>query len=110
MNTENHRLFLRHVAQTSHSPLALEITKAEGLYLYDTAGKVYLDLIGGISVCKKGHRHPRGGQGIKKQADRYPHLLVYGKLVQSPPGGKSTLLGAPLPPSLKLGYFYKNRG
>ncbi len=105
MNTENHRLFLRHVAQTSHSPLALEITKAEGLYLYDTAGKVYLDLIGGISVCNTGHRHPRVVQAIKDQADRYLHLLVYGELVQSPQVEYATLLAAHLPPSLNSVYF-----
>lgn len=105
MNTENYRLFLRHVAQTSPSPLALEITKAEGLYLYDTAGKPYLDLIGGISVCNTGHRHPRVVQAIKDQADRYLHLLVYGELVQSPQVEYAALLAAHLPPSLNSVYF-----
>ena len=51
-------LFLQHIAQTSDAPLALEIKHAEGCYLYDAAGKQYLDLIGGISVCNIGHRHP----------------------------------------------------
>ncbi|MEJ7768954.1 MAG: aminotransferase class III-fold pyridoxal phosphate-dependent enzyme, partial [Chitinophagaceae bacterium] len=57
-------LFLRHVAQTSQSPLALEILKAEGVFLYDVNGRVYLDLIGGISVCNSGHRHPRVVEAI----------------------------------------------
>jgi len=105
MNTENQRLFLRHVAQTSPSPLALEITKAEGLYLYDPAGKAYLDLIGGISVCNTGHRHPRVVEAIKDQADRYLHLLVYGELVQSPQVQYAALLAAHLPPSLDSVYF-----
>jgi len=105
MNTENQRLFLRHVAQTSPNPLALEITKAEGLYLYDPAGKAYLDLIGGISVCNTGHRHPRVVEAIKAQADRYLHLLVYGELVQSPQVQYATLLAAHLPPSLNSVYF-----
>ena len=105
MNTENQRLFLRHVAQTSPSPLALEITKAEGLYLYDPAGKAYLDLIGGISVCNTGHRHPRVVEAIKDQADRYLHLLVYGELVQSPQVQYAALLAAHLPPSLNSVYF-----
>jgi acetylornithine/succinyldiaminopimelate/putrescine aminotransferase len=105
MNTENQRLFLRHVAQTSPSPLALEITKAEGLYLYDPAGKAYLDLIGGISVCNTGHRHPRVVEAIKDQADRYLHLLVYGELVQSPQVQYATLLATHLPPSLNSVYF-----
>jgi acetylornithine/N-succinyldiaminopimelate aminotransferase len=82
--SETNRLFLRHVAQTSPNPLSLEIVKAEGHYLYDSRGKAYLDLIGGISVCNTGHRHPRVVQAVKDQTDRYFHLLVYGELIQSP--------------------------
>jgi 4-aminobutyrate aminotransferase-like enzyme len=44
-------LFLQHIAQTSPSPLAFEIAKAEGCLLYDVNGKEYIDLIGGISVA-----------------------------------------------------------
>ena len=103
--TDASRLFLRHVAQTSPNPLGLEITKAEGHYLYDRTGKTYIDLIGGISVCNTGHRHPRVVQAIKDQADRYLHLLVYGELVQSPQVEYASLLAAHLPPSLDAVYF-----
>jgi acetylornithine/N-succinyldiaminopimelate aminotransferase len=99
------RLFLRHVAQTSPNPLGLEISKAEGLYLYDVSGKQYLDLIGGISVCNTGHRHPRVVQAIKDQTDKYLHLLVYGELIQSPQVQYAALLAANLPPSLDTVYF-----
>ena len=99
------RLFLRHVAQTSPNPLGLEISKAEGLYLYDVSGKQYLDLIGGISVCNTGHRHPRVVQAIKDQADKYLHVLVYGELIQSPQVQYAALLAANLPPSLNTVYF-----
>lgn len=105
MNTENHRLFLKHVAQTSPNPLALDIVKSEGLYLYDRNGRSYLDLIGGISVCNTGHRHPRVVQAIKDQADRYLHLLVYGELIQSPQVEYATLLAANLPKTLSSIYF-----
>ena len=60
-------LFLRHVAQTSTAPLALEIVKASGCLLQDTAGKTYIDLIGGISVANPGHRHPKVLDAIQKQ-------------------------------------------
>src|ERR1700722_10792348 len=103
--SETNRLFLRHVAQTSPNPLGLEIIAAEGLYLHDRSGKSYLDLIGGISVCNTGHRHPRVVQAIKDQADRYLHLLVYGELVQSPQVEYATLLASLLPPSLDSIYF-----
>lgn len=98
-------LFLRHVAQTSPEPLALEITKAEGVYLYDAGGKEYLDLIGGISVCNTGHRHPKVVEAIKMQADKYLHLLVYGEFVQSPQVQYAKSLSDHLPASLNSIYF-----
>lgn len=98
-------LFLRHVAQTSAAPIALEIVKAEGSYLYDAAGKKYLDLIGGISVCNVGHRHPRVVEAIKKQADAYLHVLVYGEFIQSPQVQYATWLANHLPASLNSVYF-----
>jgi acetylornithine/N-succinyldiaminopimelate aminotransferase len=103
--SETNRLFLRHVAQTSPNPLGLDIIAAEGLYLHDRSGKRYLDLIGGISVCNTGHRHPRVVQAIKDQADRYLHLLVYGELVQSPQVEYATLLASLLPSTLDNIYF-----
>jgi len=102
---DNRRLFLQHVAQTSPNPLGLEIEKAEGIYLYDPSGKEYIDLIGGISVCNIGHRHPLVVQAIRDQADRYLHVLVYGELIQSPQVQYATLLAANLPPSLNSVYF-----
>lgn len=77
-------LFLKNVAQTSDFPLALEIERAEGVYLYDTEGKSYLDLISGIGVSNVGHRHPKVVEAIKDQVDKYMHLMVYGEFVQSP--------------------------
>jgi acetylornithine/N-succinyldiaminopimelate aminotransferase len=103
--SEARRLFFRHVAQTSPSPLGLEIDKAEGVYLYDTSGKTYLDLIGGISVANTGHRHPAVIQAIRDQLDRYLHVMVYGELIQSPQVQYATLLAAHLPPSLNTVYF-----
>ena len=103
--SEARRLFLRHVAQTSPSPLGLEIDKAEGVYLYDTSGKAYLDLIGGISVANTGHRHPAVIKAVRDQLDRYLHVMVYGELIQSPQVQYATLLAANLPPSLNTVYF-----
>jgi acetylornithine/N-succinyldiaminopimelate aminotransferase len=98
-------LFLRHVAQTSPSPIGLQIESAEGLYLYDDTGQKYLDLIGGISVCNTGHRHPKVVEAIKTQADKYLHVLVYGELIQSPQVDYATLLTRHLPGALNSVYF-----
>ncbi|GGD50564.1 aspartate aminotransferase family protein [Emticicia aquatilis] len=77
------QLFLQNVAQTSDFPLALEIQKAEGIYLYGETTK-YIDLISGIGVSNVGHRHPKVVEAIKNQVDNYMHLMVYGEYVQTP--------------------------
>lgn len=101
----NRQLFLNNLAQTSDSPLALEITKAEGVYLFDSSGKKYMDLISGISVSNTGHRHPDIVKAIKDQADNYLHLMVYGEYIQSPQVKLAGALAALLPENLKNCYF-----
>ncbi|AWO01754.1 aspartate aminotransferase family protein [Chitinophaga alhagiae] len=101
----NRQLFLQHVAQTSDAPLALEIVKAEGMYMWDAGGKKYLDLIAGISVCNVGHCHPAVVKAIQEQAQTYMHLLVYGEFVQSPQVAYAKYLADHLPASLNSVYF-----
>jgi acetylornithine/succinyldiaminopimelate/putrescine aminotransferase len=98
-------LFLQHIAQTSPSPLALEIVQAEKCLLYDREGKTYIDLISGISVCNMGHRHPEVVAAIREQADKYLHLLVYGEIVEAPQVTYASLLAAHLPSTLRTVYF-----
>jgi acetylornithine/succinyldiaminopimelate/putrescine aminotransferase len=99
------QLFLNHVAQTSETPLALEIIKAEGVYLIDASGKRYLDLISGISVSNVGHRHPKVVAAIKEQVDTYMHLMVYGEYIQSPQVTLAKHLSDQLPQNLSAVYF-----
>jgi acetylornithine/succinyldiaminopimelate/putrescine aminotransferase len=98
-------LFLRHVAQTSGSPLALEIVKAEGMNLFDASGKVYLDLIGGISVANVGHRHPDVVKAIRDQSESYLHVMVYGEFIESPQVQFAKFLTEHLPTGLDTVYF-----
>jgi acetylornithine/N-succinyldiaminopimelate aminotransferase len=90
------QLFLNHLAQTSPAPMGLQITHAEGLYLYDTDGKRYLDLISGIGPNVLGHRHPRVTAAIHAQTDKYLHTLVYGEYVLAPQVQLATLLAQTL--------------
>ncbi len=99
------QLFLNNVAQTSDAPLLLEIEKAEGIYLYDTGGKAYIDLISGISVSNIGHCHPKVVEAIKKQAETYMYLMVYGEYVQSPQVQLAKLLTDQLPANLQQVYY-----
>lgn len=103
MNTRS--IFLQNVAQTSPAPLALHITSAEGNYLYDVDGKAYIDLIGGISVCNIGHKHPKVVEAITKQANDYLHIMVYGELIQNPQTDYAALLTHHLPNTLDCVYF-----
>lgn len=98
-------LFLQHVAQTSPSPMAFEIARAEGSSLFDVNGKEYIDLIGGISVANVGHRHPKVIEAIQKQLEAYLHVMVYGEFVESPQVQYAKLLTDHLPASLNSVYF-----
>ncbi|MCR6720520.1 MAG: aspartate aminotransferase family protein [Chitinophagaceae bacterium] len=101
----NRELFLRHVAQTSPAPLAIEITRAEAATLEDASGRKYIDLIGGISVANVGHRHPKVLAAIREQLDAYLHVMVYGEFVSSPQVQYAQLLTQYLPSSLNSVYF-----
>ena len=76
--------FLKYQAQTSEHPLAMEISQAEGSYIFDTTGKSYLDFVAGVSACTLGHRHPKVINAIKEQLDSYLHVMVYGEYAQKP--------------------------
>ncbi len=102
----SHRqLFFRHVGQTSQAPLALEIVKAEGIYMFDEKGKKYIDLVSGVSVNNIGHRHPKVVKAVKDQVDKYMHLMVYGEYIQSPQVKYAELLTKQLPEKLNSVYF-----
>ncbi len=98
-------LFLNHVGQTSDAPLALEIVKASGSRLWDVAGKEYIDLIGGISVCNVGHCHPKVVEAVQKQAAAYMHIMVYGELLVTPQVAYAKKLVDHLPASLNSVFY-----
>jgi acetylornithine/N-succinyldiaminopimelate aminotransferase len=103
--SSNRELFLQHVAQTSPSPLGLEIERAEGPFLFGPNGEKYVDLISGISVSSVGHRHPKVVEAIKSQVDQYMHLMVYGEYVQSPQVKLAEKIASLLPEKLNCTYF-----
>ena len=103
MNTR--QLFLAHLAQTSPAPIGIEMVKAEGIYLYDKDGKKYIDGISGFSVANIGHSNPLVIEAVKKQAEQYMHLIVYGEFIQQPQVAYAKLLTDYLPQSLNCVYF-----
>ena len=101
----NRQLFLRHIGQTSLTPMMLEIIKAEGVFMYGPDGEKYFDLISGVSVSNTGHNHPMVVEAVKNQVDSYMHLMVYGEIIQSPQVKYAERLAQILPSRLDNCYF-----
>ena len=97
--------FLKYQAQTSPHPLAIEISRANGSFIYDTSGKEYLDFIAGVSANTLGHNHPKISQAIKNQVDKYTHIMVYGEFIQQPQVSLTKLLAQNLPKHLETVYL-----
>lgn len=99
------RLFNRHVAQTSPDPLYIKAASAEGVWITDDEGRRYLDFVAGISVSNLGHGHPAIKEAIRRQTDKYLHLMVYGEFEQEPQTAYAAALASRLPDSLSVVYF-----
>ena len=97
--------FLTYQAQTTPHPLAMEVARAEGSYIYDTTNKKYLDFVAGVSACSLGHQHPRVKKAITNQLDKYLHVMVYGEYAQSPAVQLTKLLAQHLPAPLESTYL-----
>ncbi|MCC1485237.1 aspartate aminotransferase family protein [Winogradskyella immobilis] len=97
--------FFTYQAQTTPHPLAMEISHAEGSYIYDTKGKAHLDFVAGVSACSLGHRHPKVVDAIKSQLDKYMHVMVYGEYIQEPAVALTKLLAKHLPENLQTTYL-----
>ncbi len=97
--------FYKYQAQTSPNPLALEIKKAKGSFVYDIYNHKYLDFIAGVSANTLGHNHPKIVEAIKKQADTYLHVMVYGEFIQKPQVDLAKILVDNLPKKLNSVYL-----
>ncbi len=97
--------FFKHQAQTSPHPLAIEISRANGSYIYGSDGKEYLDFVAGVSANTLGHNYPEISQAIKDQVDKYTHVMVYGEFVQQPQVDLCKLLASNLPKPLETVYL-----
>jgi acetylornithine aminotransferase/acetylornithine/N-succinyldiaminopimelate aminotransferase len=53
---------------------AMVFTHGRGAYVFDSAGRKYLDFLGGIAVNALGHAHPRIVRTIRREAGRAIHL------------------------------------
>ena len=102
---DNKEIFHTLQAQTTPFPIGLEISRAEGLFIYDKAGKAYYDLVSGLAVTNIGHRHPKVIEAIKKQLDIHLHVMPYGEFIQTPQLELAKKLNEILPANLTTSYF-----
>lgn len=102
---DNKEIFHTLQAQTTPFPIGLEISRAEGLFIYDKAGKAYYDLVSGLAVTNIGHRHPKVIEAIQKQLDIHLHVMPYGEFIQTPQLELAKKLNEILPANLTTSYF-----
>jgi len=57
----------------TYAPMPVTFDHGKGVYLYDTAGKEYLDAVAGVAVCCLGHAHPAITKTIAEQAGKLIH-------------------------------------
>ena len=97
--------FLKYQAQTTNNPMALEISYAKGSYIYDIKNNKYLDFVSGVSASNLGHRNKVISNAVKKQIDKYWHVMVYGEFIQKPTVDLCELLAKNLPKTLSNTYL-----
>ncbi|MGA2684908.1 MAG: acetylornithine transaminase [Verrucomicrobiota bacterium] len=67
------QLFSRNVVP-SYGRFDLVLSHGAGSYVFDVAGKRYLDLGGGIAVCCLGHAHPAITEALVEQSRKLIHV------------------------------------
>jgi ornithine--oxo-acid transaminase len=66
---ERIELEARYCAHNYH-PLPVVLTRGEGVYLWDEAGKKYLDMMSAYSAVSHGHAHPRLVKLVQEQVGK----------------------------------------
>lgn len=61
----------------TYGRLPIVIERAKGNYLFDEAGKKYLDLFTGLAVNILGHSHPKILKALHDQSEKYLHISNY---------------------------------
>ena len=97
--------FQRFQAQTSPSPMGLEVSHAKGSYIYDVQGKAYLDFVAGVSANVIGHQPATVIKAIEEQLHKYMHVMVYGEFVQAPQVKLAQKMAEILPGDLSVTYL-----
>jgi adenosylmethionine-8-amino-7-oxononanoate aminotransferase len=53
------------------------VARGEGIYIYDSTGKRYIDASGGPAVYCLGHNHPEVNEAVNRQLGKIAHAYRY---------------------------------
>lgn len=65
----------------TYKTLPLDLARGEDVWVWDTAGRKYLDLYAGHAVCSTGHCHPRVVKAVQEQVGK---LIFYSNVAGFP--------------------------
>lgn len=83
----------------------IPVERAEGSFFYTPEGKAYYDLVAGVSVSNVGHANLKVVEAVKRQAERYMHIMVYGEMIERPQVEYAAEITALMPEPLESVYF-----
>ena len=99
---------INHVSPVWYRYTDIVAERGEGSYIYDTAGKAYLDFTTGIGVTNTGHCHPKVVEAVIEQAGKMLHGQV--NIVLHPPLLRLIEQLHTILPQQLDGYFFSNSG
>lgn len=91
----------------SYKKLPIVLTKGSGSYVWDAAGRKYLDFYGGHCVALLGHCPPAVVEAITAQANQ---LMFYSNLVYSPIRAEAASLVCEMAPPHMAQVYFCNSG
>jgi acetylornithine/N-succinyldiaminopimelate aminotransferase len=59
---------------STYKRFPIVLVKGQGVRVWDSNGKEYLDFVAGIAVCSLGHSHPKVAAAIKRQVEILTHV------------------------------------
>jgi acetylornithine/N-succinyldiaminopimelate aminotransferase len=63
----------QHVLANTYARYPILLVRGQGIKVWDSNGKEYLDFVGGLAVCNLGHCHPKVVQALQEQAAQLIH-------------------------------------
>jgi acetylornithine/N-succinyldiaminopimelate aminotransferase len=61
------------VLTNTYARYPILLVRGNGIKVWDSKGKEYLDFVGGLAVCNLGHCHPKVVQALQEQAEQLIH-------------------------------------